>query len=76
MNIMAPDKPIGTGAGIPNLSNLLMSWDGTGDSDGFADTSFAMDPTMMGNLLQSSFDDWTALDGPSSLMDQNFYSSI
>ncbi len=66
MDIVVSDKVPGTVADVPSLSNWFTSWDGTGEGDNIADPSFAMDPIMMSNLLQSSFDDWTALDGPLS----------
>lgn len=65
--------PFPATAGNSNFSSI---WDGRADDIMFADPALMMDPSRMGNLLQSTFDDWAALEGVCFPADESLYSVL
>lgn len=64
------DRAPGPSPVMAGNSSFLSLWE---DDFSFADAALMTDPARMGNLLESTFDDWAALEGPCFPTDESLY---
>lgn len=70
---MAPkdsERAPGLSPAMAGNSSFPSLWE---DDFSFADAAIMIDPSRMGNLLESTFDDWAALEGPCFPTDESLY---